>query len=101
MRKFILISLMLGALHLAAAAADIAFPQAISDLPADPAAHFCTLLNGMRCEILANHGPRDPVSFALLASAPANACLAPGPTFQVKVAPEPPAAGAPTAACKD
>ncbi len=46
--------------------AAIPFPQAESDLRADPAARFGTLPNGLRYVVLANHEPKNRVSLRLL-----------------------------------
>jgi zinc protease len=42
------------------------FPQDVSDLKPDPAAHFGTLPNGVRYVVLPNHQPKDRVSLRLL-----------------------------------
>jgi zinc protease len=66
MRNFILLAVALSVARLSAANPGLPFPQASSDLPADPAAHFGALPNGMRYVILPNHEPRDRVSLRLL-----------------------------------
>jgi len=50
---------------LAAAAPQISWPQAQSDLPADPAVRFGALANGMRYAITKNATPRKEVSLRL------------------------------------
>lgn len=50
-------------------AAPIPFAQTQSDLPADPAARFGTLPNGMRYVVRANKEPKDRASFRLLVEA--------------------------------
>lgn len=49
--------------------APIPFPQTQSDLPADPAARFGTLPNGMRYVVRANKEPKDRASLRLLIEA--------------------------------
>src|ERR1700712_3870037 len=61
---FLLISV-LGPADIASAADAPAWPQAKSDLKADPAVRFGTLPNGMRYAIQKNTTPRDEVSFRL------------------------------------
>jgi len=70
-RKFLLVGGALCALALAGlrAATSIPFPQAASDLKADPAARFGTLPNGLRYVIRPNHEPKDRASFRLLVEA--------------------------------
>jgi zinc protease len=50
----------------AALRAAIPFPQAESDLKADPAARFGTLPNGLRYVVLSNHEPKNRASLRLL-----------------------------------
>ncbi len=54
-----------GPAGIASAADALVWPQAKSDLPADPAIRFGTLPNGMRYAIQKNTTPKDEVSFRL------------------------------------
>src|SRR5471030_2459603 len=65
MKKLCSVLLLLVASKLPAAA-PLPFPQAASDLPPDPAAHFGTLPNGLRYVIRPNHEPKDRASLRLL-----------------------------------
>jgi zinc protease len=63
MRRTFLLLLGLSSLRLSAA---IPFPQAVSDLSADPAARFGALPNGIRYVILPNREPKNRASLRLL-----------------------------------
>jgi len=63
MKRLPLLFALFFALRLAAATP---FPQAASDLPADPAAHFGALPNGIRYVILPNREPKNRASLRLL-----------------------------------
>ena len=65
----LLIAFQLGLAVLVAATPARPFAQATSDLPADPAAHFGTLPNGVRYVIYPNHEPRGRASLRLLVEA--------------------------------
>jgi len=68
MRRLPLIAAFAAFLFLAASlrAAAIPFPQAESDLRADPAARFGTLPNGVRYVVMPNHEPKARASLRLL-----------------------------------
>ncbi len=67
MRRIVQFSVLHAFLALAAGgAAPIPFPQAGSDLRADPAATFGTLPNGLRYVVMPNHEPKNHASLRLL-----------------------------------
>jgi len=70
MRRILQAALLPAGLVIAVALrAAIPFPQAESDLRADPAARFGTLPNGLRYVVLPNHEPSQRVSMRLLVQA--------------------------------
>jgi zinc protease len=63
MKRLLLLTVLLSASRLGAA---LPFPQAVSDLPPDPAARFGSLPNGLRYVILPNREPKNRASLRLL-----------------------------------
>ena len=67
MRRTTLLTALAASLALALSLrAALPFPQAESDLKADPAAHFGTLPNGLRYVVMPNHEPKARASLRLL-----------------------------------
>ena len=67
MRRTTLLTALAASLALALPLrAALPFPQAKSDLKADPAAHFGTLPNGLRYVVMPNHEPKARASLRLL-----------------------------------